>query len=107
MASYKTVMANHCAEFIAHDKARTGIIKGNPIHTDMVYGARKGGLAFICNVVIDSGKKVVAAFSGEMEKAHEAGCEFMGRYGRSGPYLRTSSSPATAATPLTRTSTRP
>lgn len=82
VASYKTVMANHCAEFIAHDKARTGIIKGNPIHTDMVYGARKGGLAFICNVVIDSGKKVVAAFSGEMEKAHEAGCEFMGRYGK-------------------------
>lgn len=82
VASYKTVMANHCAEFIAHDKARTGIIKDNPIHIDMVYGARKGGLAFICNVVIDSDKKVVAAFSGEMEEAHEAGCEFMGRYGK-------------------------
>lgn len=82
VASYKTVMANHCAEFIAHDRARTGIIRDNPIHADMVYGARKGGLAFICNVVIDSDKKIVAAFSGEMEEAHEAGCEYMGRYGK-------------------------
>ena len=26
-----TVLANHCAEFIAHDKARAGILKGNPV----------------------------------------------------------------------------
>ncbi len=53
-AGYMTVMANHCAEFIAHERARTGILEGNPIHGDMVYAARKVGLAFICNVVIDS-----------------------------------------------------
>ncbi len=82
VASYKTVMANHCAEFIAHGRARTGILEGNPIHTDMVYAARKVGLAFICNVVIDAGKHIVAAFSGDMEKAHEKGCKFVGQYGR-------------------------
>jgi nickel-dependent lactate racemase len=82
VASYKTVMANHCAEFIAHDRARTGILDGNPIHADMIFAARKVGLAFICNVVIDAGKHIVAAFSGDMEAAHEMGCEFVGRYGR-------------------------
>ncbi len=82
VASYKTVMANHCAEFIAHDRARTGILGGNPIHADMVFAARTTGLAFVCNVVIDSEKHIVAAFSGDMEAAHEKGCEFVGRYGR-------------------------
>jgi len=81
-AGYRTVMANHCAEFIAHERARTGVLEGNPIHGDMVYAARKVGLAFICNVVIDPEKRIVAAFSGDMEKAHEAGCSFVGKYGK-------------------------
>jgi len=82
VASYRTVMANHCAEFIAHDRARTGIIEGNPIQVDMVYAARKVGLAFICNVVIDPEKRIVGAFSGDMERAHKAGCSFVGKYGK-------------------------
>ncbi len=72
-AGYMTVMANHCAEFIAHERARTGILEGNPIHGDMVYAARKVGLAFICNVVIDSEKRIAAAFSGDMEKGSRCG----------------------------------
>jgi nickel-dependent lactate racemase len=82
VASYTTVMANHCAEFIAHERARTGIIEGNPIHGDMVFAARKVGLAFVCNVVIDAEKHIAAAFSGDMEAAHEEGCAFVGKYGR-------------------------
>ncbi len=82
VASYTTVMANHCAEFIAHERARTGILEGNPIHIDMVFAARKVGLAFVCNVVIDAEKHIVAAFSGDMEAAHEKGCEFVAKYGR-------------------------
>lgn len=81
-ASYTTVMANHCAEFIAHPRARTGILEGNPIHKDMVYAARHVGLAFICNVVIDGDKKIVASFSGDMEEAHLRGCDFVSRYCR-------------------------
>ncbi|PKM87748.1 MAG: lactate racemization operon protein LarA [Firmicutes bacterium HGW-Firmicutes-12] len=77
IASKDTVMANHCAEFIAHEKARTGIIEGNPIHTDMIYAAQKAGLAFILNVVIDSEKKVIEAFAGHINDAHITGCEFV------------------------------
>ena len=33
-----TVMGNHCSEFIASPYARTGILEGNPIHTDMLTG---------------------------------------------------------------------
>ena len=77
VASRKTVMANHCSEFIASDCSRTGILKGNPIHKDMVWAARQAKLRFICNVVIDSEKKAIYAVSGDLEKAHEKGCSFL------------------------------
>ena len=77
IASRTTVMANHCSEFIADPHARTGILKGNPIHKDMVWAARTAGLAFICNVVINAEKEAIFAVAGDMEAAHEAGCEFL------------------------------
>lgn len=76
IASKVTVLANHCSEFIASPYARTGILEGNPIHRDMLYAAKAAKLAFICNVVIDADKKVIAAFAGDREQAHYAGCEF-------------------------------
>ncbi|MCR3761518.1 nickel-dependent lactate racemase [Clostridium felsineum] len=77
VASYKTIMANHCGEFIDSNKARTGNIKFNPIHEDMVYAAKKAGLKFILNVVLDGDKKIIGSFAGDLEKAHETGCDFV------------------------------
>lgn len=76
IASKVTVLANHCSEFINSPHARTGILQGNPIHEDMLYAAKAAKLAFICNVVIDADKKVIAAFAGDREKAHYAGADF-------------------------------
>lgn len=76
IASKVTVLANHCSEFINSPYARTGVLEGNPIHKDMLYAAKAANLAFICNVVIDADKKVIAAFAGDREKAHYAGCDF-------------------------------
>lgn len=76
IASKVTVLANHCSEFINSPNARTGILQGNPIHEDMLYAAKSAKLAFICNVVIDADKKVIAAFAGDREKAHYAGADF-------------------------------
>ncbi len=77
VASAKTVMANHCSEFIASEYARTGVIQNNPIHNDMLYAARKAKLAFILNVVIDSEKNIINAFAGDSEQAHAEGCKFV------------------------------
>ena len=76
IASKVTVLANHCSEFINSPNARTGILQGNPIHEDMLYAAKAAKLAFICNVVIDADKKVIAAFAGDREKAQYAGADF-------------------------------
>lgn len=76
IASQITVVANHCSEFIDSPYARTGILEGNPIHKDMLYAAKAANLAFICNVIIDADKKVIAAFAGDREAAHYEGVEF-------------------------------
>ncbi len=77
IASRETIMANHCAEFIASPFARTGNLENNPVHRDMVYAAKQAKLAFIVNVVINGEKKIVKAFAGDFIKAHEAGCQFL------------------------------
>ena len=77
VASAKTIMYNHCSEFIDSPYARTGNLENNPIHKDMLYAAQSVNLAFILNVVIDKDKKVIGAFAGDVKTAHEAGCEFV------------------------------
>ena len=77
IAGYKTVLANHCAEFIADGHARTGVLDGNPIHRDMIFAAKVAKLAFILNVVLDADKKIIAAFAGDADEAHRRGCEFL------------------------------
>lgn len=82
IASRETVMANHCAEFIASPRARTGILTDNPIHRDMLFAARRAKLAFIVNTVIDAGKRIVRTFAGDPEQAHAAGVEFCRKQAR-------------------------
>ena len=77
VASVKTIMYNHCSEFIDSPYARTGNLENNPIHKDMLYAAKSVNLAFILNVVIDKDKKVIGAFAGDVEKAHKSGCDFV------------------------------
>ena len=75
-----TVLGNHCGEFIASPYARTGILEGNPLHTDMMAAAEMAKLQFIVNVIIDDDKKTVAAFAGDFREAHEAGVAFLRPY---------------------------
>ena len=77
VAGRATVLANHCSEFIAHEKARTGILKDNPIHNDMVWAAKRAKLAFIVNVVLNSKKEPIFAVAGDFEKAHKKGTDFI------------------------------
>ncbi|WP_026883915.1 nickel-dependent lactate racemase [Clostridium akagii] len=73
----ETIKANHCSEFISSKNARTGIIKNNPIHEDMIYAAKKAKLAFILNVVLGKDKNIINAFTGHVQLAHEEGCKFV------------------------------
>ena len=77
VAGRETVLANHCSEFIAHPKARTGVLEGNPIHTDMLWAAKKANLQYIVNVVLNGEKEVIYAVAGDLETAHKKGTDFL------------------------------
>ena len=72
-----TVNENHSYRAIASPFAAAGILKGNPIHEDMVYAARKVNTQFILNVALNSRKEIIAAFCGDLEQAHEEGVAFV------------------------------
>lgn len=74
-----TVLSNHCSEFIDNPNSRTGILENNPIHTDMLWAAKKAGLKFIVNVVLNGDKEVIYAVAGEVEKAHKNGTDFLSK----------------------------
>ncbi len=72
-----TVNENHSYKAIASPFSAAGVLAHNPIHEDMVHAARAVKLAFILNVALDSEKKVIASFAGDMEEAHEQGVAFV------------------------------
>lgn len=72
-----TVNENHSYSQIANPNSNTGILEGNPIHKDMVFAARAVNVEFILNVALNSEKKVIAAWAGDLEEAHATGVKFV------------------------------
>ena len=81
ISSYKTILANHCSEFINSPNARPGILQDNPVHRDMLYAAKTAGLKFIINVVLNGDKEVIASFAGDLEHGHTS-TEFLSSLAR-------------------------
>ena len=72
-----TVNENHSYKAIASPYSTTGVLEHNPIHEDMVCAAREVNVQFILNVALNGEKKVIAAFAGDLEQAHETGVRFV------------------------------
>lgn len=72
-----TVNENHSYRAISSEYAKAGVLEHNPIHEDMVCAARAVGVEFILNVALDGDKKIIAAFAGDLEQAHDEGVAFV------------------------------
>lgn len=72
-----TVNENHSYKAIASPWSVTGVLDKNPIHKDMITAARRVNVQFILNVAQNSEKKIIAAFAGDLEQAHEKGVAFV------------------------------
>lgn len=59
----------HGPKMVDHPGTRLGKIEGNPFHEAITEAARRAGLRFIVNVVMDDQKRVVAVRAGETEAA--------------------------------------
>ncbi len=61
----------HGPAFVDHPGTRLGCIEGNPFHEAITEAARRAGLRFILNVVLDDEKRVVCVKAGEMVETHQ------------------------------------
>jgi nickel-dependent lactate racemase len=66
----------HGPAFVDHPGTRLGRIAGNPFHEAVTEAARRAGLDFILNVVLDDEKRVVCVKAGEPVETHRRLVEF-------------------------------
>jgi nickel-dependent lactate racemase len=71
----RSAYKNHGYSMIEHPMARVGILKGNPVHEDMVEQAKMARLDFIVNVILNKKREITHVVAGDPFKAHEQGCE--------------------------------
>ncbi len=71
----ETVQHNHA--MLLDTKARTGILEGNPVHEDMVEGAKLAKVDFILNIAVSSKQELVRAFAGDLEQAFYQGVKLV------------------------------
>ncbi|HJW65227.1 MAG TPA: nickel-dependent lactate racemase [Candidatus Bathyarchaeia archaeon] len=67
VAGEETIKHNHA--MLLNPDARTGILRGNPVHEDMTEAARLAKVDFIMNTVSNSKCEIVKAFAGDVEQA--------------------------------------
>jgi nickel-dependent lactate racemase len=61
----------HGPAFVDHPRTRLGRIEGNPFHEAITEAARRAGLRFIVNVVLDDDKRVLRVMAGDPEQAFQ------------------------------------
>ncbi len=73
VASKSSILANHSYENIGDENARTGVLRGNPVHEGSTEAAALVGLDFVLNVVLNKEQEIVQAVAGDFREAFLAG----------------------------------
>ena len=82
IASRQACMASHFAVLNPepgsgkNPLATTGILENNPVHHAMLEACAMAKPAFILNTVLSLDKRIIAAYAGHWQTAHEEGCTF-------------------------------
>ena len=77
MASLQTILRNHNAENIGYPKSTWGITYGNPIYEEILEATSMVENTFLVNVTLNREKEITGIFTGQLERAHLAGCSFV------------------------------
>jgi nickel-dependent lactate racemase len=59
-----------------HPRAVTGVLEGNPVHQAMTEACAMVPPDLIFNTVLAPDKRIIAAFAGDWQEAHAAGCRY-------------------------------
>jgi len=77
LAALETILRNHCARNMDHPKATWAVTHGNPIWEGIREATLLAPPSFLLNVTLNRDKQITAVFAGDMDQAHERGCEFV------------------------------
>lgn len=77
MAGQSTILNNHCVRNIGDPKATWGITSGNPIWEEMQEIVSELDSTFLLNVALNKKKQITGVFAGDIQSAHQVGCEFV------------------------------
>lgn len=66
-AGERLIEYTHGPAFVDHPRARLGRIEGNPFHEAITEAARRAGLRFILNVVLDDDQRILKVAAGAPE----------------------------------------
>lgn len=78
VSGFQTIVANHRLTLAPQRGIHPGVglcrLEGNPIHGDMLEGARMARPDFCLNTLLDEDHRLVSVVAGDPEIAHEQGC---------------------------------
>jgi nickel-dependent lactate racemase len=70
-AGEELIAHTHGPAFVDHPGTRLGRIEGNPFHDAITEAARRAGLRFILNVVLDHNGRLLRVTAGDLEEAFQ------------------------------------
>ena len=79
LVSRKTIERFHSAQFLSSPKATNLVLEGNPCHEESLEIARKTGVDFIVNTVLNRRLELIGVFSGDLEQSHDKAVELVRR----------------------------
>jgi len=79
LVSRKTIERFHSAQFLSSPKATNLVLEGNPCHEESLEIARRTGVDFIVNTVLNRGLELIGVFSGDLEMSHDKAVELVRR----------------------------
>ncbi len=80
LVDLRTIQRFHGFKTLSHPRIGNGILGGNPCHEISLKVAKLVGVDFLVNVAVSGDRRMAGIYCGELEKAHEAGCEEVGRW---------------------------
>jgi nickel-dependent lactate racemase len=70
-----SILKNHSFDMVGHEKARYGVLSGNPIYEDITEAGMMSGLNLIVNAAVDPDKNMTHLFIGEPQLTHRKAAE--------------------------------
>ncbi len=79
LVSRKTIERFHSAQFLSSPNATNLVLEGNPCHEESLEIARRTGVDFIVNTVLNRRLELIGVFCGDLETSHDKAVELVRR----------------------------